>query len=107
MAELERLLARVRLSVDPLVHPLNPMPGRERRARHVLALLDDCSRDFRGLVAVAADPEASPAPAWPPPPGGSPARPGAVPRGARPAAADVIGLPVGRRLSDWSAATPP
>jgi uncharacterized membrane protein YccC len=59
VAELEQLLARVRLSVAPLVHPLNPMLGRKRRARHVLDLLDDCAREIRGLVAVAADPEAS------------------------------------------------
>ncbi|MER5790638.1 FUSC family protein [Streptomyces sp. NPDC001980] len=59
VAELEQLLARVRLSVAPLVHPLNPMHGRKRRARRVLALLDDCAREIRGLVAVAADPEAS------------------------------------------------
>ncbi|MGW7257665.1 FUSC family protein [Streptomyces sp. NPDC054834] len=59
VAELELLLGRVRLSVAPLVHPLNPMLGRKRRARRVLALLDDCAREIRGLVAVAADPEAS------------------------------------------------
>ncbi|WP_225078477.1 MULTISPECIES: FUSC family protein [unclassified Streptomyces] len=59
VAELEQLLGRVRLSVAPLVHPLNPMRGRKRRARQVLALLDDCAREVRGLVAVAADPEAS------------------------------------------------
>ncbi|MEU3252653.1 FUSC family protein [Streptomyces sp. NPDC006997] len=59
VAELEQLLARVRLAVAPLVHPLNPMLGRKRRARRVLALLDDCAREIRGLVAVAADPEAS------------------------------------------------
>jgi hypothetical protein len=59
VAELERLLGRVRLSVAPLVHPLNPMLGRKRRARRVLDLLDDCAREIRGLVAVAADPEAS------------------------------------------------
>ncbi|PWI20155.1 hypothetical protein DI272_42860 [Streptomyces sp. Act143] len=59
VTELEQLLARVRLSVAPLVHPLNPMLGRKRRARRVLALLDDCAREIRGLVAVAADPEAS------------------------------------------------
>ncbi|CAL9383516.1 hypothetical protein SUDANB176_01108 [Streptomyces sp. enrichment culture] len=59
VAELEQLLARVRLSVAPLVHPLNPVRGRKRRARRVLALLDDCAREVRGLVAVAADPEAS------------------------------------------------
>ncbi|MDX2590939.1 MULTISPECIES: FUSC family protein [Streptomyces] len=59
VAELEQLLGRVRLSVAPLVHPLNPMLGRKRRARRVLALLDDCAREVRGLVAVAADPEAS------------------------------------------------
>ncbi|MFF9525327.1 FUSC family protein [Streptomyces achromogenes] len=59
VAELEQLLGRVRLSVAPLVHPLNPMPARKARARRVLALLDDCAREVRGLVAVAADPEAS------------------------------------------------
>lgn len=59
VAELEGLLGRVRLSVAPLVHPLNPVLGRKRRARRVLALLDDCAREIRGLVAVAADPEAS------------------------------------------------
>jgi hypothetical protein len=59
IAELEQLLGRVRLSVAPLVHPLNPMLGRKRRARRVLALLDDCARETRGLVAVAADSEAS------------------------------------------------
>ncbi|MEV5883816.1 FUSC family protein [Streptomyces sp. NPDC052020] len=59
VAELEQLLGRVRLSVAPLVHPLNPALGRKRRARRVLALLDDCAREVRGLVAVAADPEAS------------------------------------------------
>ncbi|MGW7381207.1 FUSC family protein [Streptomyces sp. NPDC054794] len=59
LAELEQLLGRVRLSVAPLVHPLNPMRARKRRARRVLALLDDCAREIRGLVAVAADPEAS------------------------------------------------
>lgn len=59
VAELEQLLGRVRLSLAPLVHPLNPMIRRKRRARRVLALLDDCAREIRGLVAVAADPEAS------------------------------------------------
>ncbi|NNN37671.1 FUSC family protein, partial [Streptomyces sp. S3(2020)] len=59
VAELELLLGRVRLSVAPLVHPLTPMLGRKQRARRVLALLDDCAREVRGLVAVAADPEAS------------------------------------------------
>ncbi|WP_405623432.1 FUSC family protein [Streptomyces sp. NBC_01396] len=59
VAELDQLLGRVRFSVAPLVHPLNPMLGRKRRARRVLALLDDCARETRGLVAVAADPEAS------------------------------------------------
>jgi hypothetical protein len=59
VAELEGLLGRVRLSVAPLVHPLNPMRHRRLRARRVLALLDECAREIRGLVAVAADPEAS------------------------------------------------
>ncbi|MFJ9376591.1 FUSC family protein [Streptomyces sp. NPDC101455] len=59
VAELEQLLGRVRLSVAPLVHPLNPALGRKRRSRRVLTLLDDCAREIRGLVAVAAAPEAS------------------------------------------------
>ncbi|WP_190059404.1 FUSC family protein [Streptomyces echinoruber] len=57
-AELEQLLPRVRLSVAPLVHPLNPLRGRGRRARRVLALLDTCADEIRGLVAAAADPGA-------------------------------------------------
>ena len=59
VVELEQLLGRVRLSVAPLVHPLNPMLSRKRRARRVLALLDDCAHEIRGLATVAADPEAS------------------------------------------------
>jgi hypothetical protein len=58
-AELEALLGRVRQALAPLVHPLNPVQARKARARQVLALLDDCARQTRGLVAVAADPEAS------------------------------------------------
>ncbi len=50
VAELEQLLGRVRLSVAPLVHPLNPMLGRKRRARRVLALLDDCAREILSLI---------------------------------------------------------
>ncbi|MET8826907.1 FUSC family protein [Streptomyces sp. NPDC004610] len=59
VAELEQFLGRVRLALAPLVHPLNPMRSRKRRARRVIDLLDDCAREIRGLVAVAADPEAS------------------------------------------------
>lgn len=59
VAELELLLGRVRLSVAPLVHPLNPVRARKRRAQRVLALLDDCAREIRGLAAVTAGPEAS------------------------------------------------
>lgn len=59
VAELEAILGRVRLSLAPLVHPLNPLRARKRRARHVLLLLDDCAREVRGLASVAADPEAS------------------------------------------------
>ncbi|MFF1545910.1 FUSC family protein [Streptomyces sp. NPDC058291] len=59
VAELEQILARVRLSLAPLVHPLSPLRARKGRARQVLALLDDCAREVRGLAAVAADPEAS------------------------------------------------
>ncbi|MEV7675558.1 FUSC family protein [Streptomyces sp. NPDC000963] len=58
-AELELLLGRVRLSLAPLVHPLSPLRARKARARRVLALLDDCAREIRGLAAVAADPDAS------------------------------------------------
>ncbi|MEU8585941.1 FUSC family protein [Streptomyces sp. NPDC048664] len=58
-AELEALLGRVRPSLAPLVHPLNPLRGRKARARHVLALLDECALRARGLAAVAADPDAS------------------------------------------------
>ncbi|POX43220.1 hypothetical protein C3486_01320 [Streptomyces sp. Ru73] len=59
VAELEPLLGRVRASLAPLVHPLSPARARKQRARRVLALLDDCAREVRGLAAVAADPEAS------------------------------------------------
>ncbi|MFE7548271.1 FUSC family protein [Streptomyces gardneri] len=58
-AELEILLGRVRLSLAPLVHPLSPLRARKARARRVLALLDDCAREIRGLAVVAADPDAS------------------------------------------------
>ncbi|MGI5261554.1 FUSC family protein [Streptomyces angustmyceticus] len=59
VAALEPLLGRVRLSLSPLVHPLSPLRARKARARQVLALLDDCAREVRGLVSIAADPEAS------------------------------------------------
>ncbi|MFI1034036.1 FUSC family protein [Streptomyces sp. NPDC020951] len=59
LIELEQILARVRLSLAPLVHPLSPLRARGARARHVLALLDDCAREVRALASVAADPEAS------------------------------------------------
>ncbi|MFD3539196.1 FUSC family protein [Streptomyces sp. NPDC058662] len=58
-AELELLLGRVRMALAPLVHPLSPLRARKARARQVLVLLDDCAREVRGLVAVAADPQAS------------------------------------------------
>ncbi|MBT2442613.1 FUSC family protein [Streptomyces sp. ISL-36] len=56
--ELELLLGRVRLSLAPLVHPLSPYRGRKARARRVLALLDACAQEVRGLVSVASDPDA-------------------------------------------------
>ncbi|MFJ1616855.1 MULTISPECIES: FUSC family protein [unclassified Streptomyces] len=59
IAELEALLGRVRLSLAPLVHPLSPLRARRARARQVVALLDTCAREVRGLASVAADPEAS------------------------------------------------
>lgn len=49
----------MRLSLAPLVHPLSPFRGRKARARQVLALLDECADEVRGLTAVAADPAAS------------------------------------------------
>ncbi|WP_329201994.1 MULTISPECIES: FUSC family protein [unclassified Streptomyces] len=58
-AELELLLGRVRMALAPLVHPLSPLRARKARARQVLELLDACAREVRGLVAVAADPQAS------------------------------------------------
>ncbi|MGQ4718578.1 FUSC family protein [Streptomyces anulatus] len=59
IAELELLLGRVRLSLAPLVHPLNPLRARKARARKVVTLLDDCAREVRSLASVAADPDAS------------------------------------------------
>lgn len=59
VAELEAVLGRVRLSLAPLVHPLSPFRARKARARRVLALLDDCAREVRGLASVASDPDAS------------------------------------------------
>ncbi|MFC9249135.1 FUSC family protein [Streptomyces sp. NPDC057136] len=58
-AELESLLGRVRMSLAPLVHPLSPFRARKARARHVIELLDDCAREVRGLMSIAADPAAS------------------------------------------------
>ncbi|MEU3542402.1 FUSC family protein [Streptomyces paromomycinus] len=59
VAELEVLLRKVRMSLAPLVHPLAPMRARRERARQILALLDDCAREVRGLASIAADPVAS------------------------------------------------
>lgn len=58
VAELDVLLERVRAAVAPLVHPLSPMRHRKARARTVLALLDECARQVRGLAEVVADPYA-------------------------------------------------
>lgn len=58
VAELDALLARVRQSVAPLVHPLSPLRSRKARARAVLTLLDECARQVGGLAAVVADPRA-------------------------------------------------
>ncbi|MEU9195670.1 FUSC family protein [Streptomyces hundungensis] len=59
IAELEFTLNKVRLSLAPLVHPLNPLRARKARARQVLAYLDDCARQAHQLAAIAADAEAS------------------------------------------------
>ncbi|MCT2591396.1 FUSC family protein [Streptomyces sp. N2-109] len=58
-AELDAVLGRARLSLAPLVHPLNPLRVRKARARQILALLDECAHEVRGLNAVSADPRAS------------------------------------------------
>ncbi|WP_371530535.1 FUSC family protein [Streptomyces sp. NBC_01283] len=59
VAELEQLLGKVRFSLAPLVHPFSPLRARKERAGQVLALLDACAREVRGLASIAADPEAS------------------------------------------------
>ncbi|MEV4435035.1 FUSC family protein [Streptomyces sp. NPDC049555] len=59
VAELELLLVRVRVSLAPLLHPLSPLRARKARALEVMAHLDVCVRQARGLAEVAADPEAS------------------------------------------------
>jgi hypothetical protein len=59
VAELETVLNKVRLSLTPLLHPLNPLRARGRRARQVLAALNTCAREVRGLAAIASDPVAS------------------------------------------------
>ncbi|MFG2177204.1 FUSC family protein [Streptomyces abikoensis] len=59
VAELELLLTKVRVSLAPLLHPLSPLRARRERALAVLAHLDDCARQARGLAEVAADPAAS------------------------------------------------
>ncbi|GCB95160.1 FUSC family protein [Streptomyces noursei] len=59
VAELEAILGRVRLSLVPLLHPLSPSRARKRRARQIVALLDACAREVRGLASIAADPVAS------------------------------------------------
>ncbi|MEV0375876.1 FUSC family protein [Streptomyces sp. NPDC050636] len=59
VAELELLLARVRLTLAPLLHPLNPLRHRKARARQVMTYLDDCAAQVKGLAEVAADPAAS------------------------------------------------
>ncbi|KPI08352.1 hypothetical protein OK074_3649 [Actinobacteria bacterium OK074] len=56
VAELEALLARVRQSAAPLVHPLNPLRARAARARRVLALLDTCAHEVSALSRAAAAP---------------------------------------------------
>ncbi|MFE0629905.1 FUSC family protein [Streptomyces sp. NPDC058864] len=58
VAELDVLLERVRATVAPLMHPLSPLRRRKARARTVLALLDECARQVRGLAEVVADPRA-------------------------------------------------
>jgi hypothetical protein len=59
VAELDVLLGRVRISLAPLMHPLNPLLARKARARQVTELLDQCAQEVRGLASVAADPDAS------------------------------------------------
>ncbi|WP_244177027.1 FUSC family protein [Streptomyces albus] len=58
-AALGPLLARVRVSVAPLLHPLNPFTARRERARRIVALLDECAERLHDLTELAADPDAS------------------------------------------------
>lgn len=55
-AELDLVLGRVRTSVAPLVHPISPLRARRARAHRVLALLDACAAQVRGLAEVVAHP---------------------------------------------------
>ncbi|MDB1089296.1 FUSC family protein [Streptomyces sp. ACA25] len=59
VAELGPLLDRVRLSLAPLLHPLNPLRARRVRARQIMTLLDDCADRVRALAVLAADPDTS------------------------------------------------
>ncbi|MCE7079319.1 FUSC family protein [Streptomyces sp. ST2-7A] len=56
VAELEPLLDRARLSLAPLLHPLNPLRARRARAREVTALLDECAERVRALARLAETP---------------------------------------------------
>ncbi|MQS06747.1 FUSC family protein [Streptomyces alkaliphilus] len=56
VAELEPLLDRARLSLAPLLHPLNPLRARRARAREVTVLLDECAERARALARLAATP---------------------------------------------------
>ncbi|WP_165986489.1 FUSC family protein [Streptomyces sp. YIM 98790] len=49
-AELAPLLARARMALAPLLHPLNPLRARQARARRIMALLDECAVRVRALA---------------------------------------------------------
>ncbi|NGN64454.1 FUSC family protein [Streptomyces sp. A7024] len=57
LAEFELHLAKVRASLAPLLHPLNPFAARKARARLILDLLDECAAGLRGVVSADADHE--------------------------------------------------
>ncbi|MEV6110382.1 FUSC family protein [Streptomyces sp. NPDC051940] len=49
LAEYQALLARARMTLAPLLHPLNPFAARRARARLILGLLDECARELRSV----------------------------------------------------------
>ncbi|WP_419993271.1 FUSC family protein [Streptomyces boninensis] len=53
LVEFELHLAKVRVCLAPLLHPLNPFTARKARARLILDLLDECAAGLRGVASAA------------------------------------------------------